>query len=106
MERSEDDLMEDLVATLIQNIQEDRQAITRLIAPILEEIHTNQGNVIQAHKIIGKELSKYFEILLKTNEQLIKVVKTLNDVSPDEVEEEDVSFSHEEIQELYDEIET
>jgi hypothetical protein len=93
---------EDLIGEAVGNIRSDRKKINAFIDEILLELKRNKQ--LALNKEMAIPISKYFESLSRTNEQLVKITsiesKNYND---DELTENDIDAAYEDIQEEVEE---
>ena len=87
---------DDCVREIVKNIREDRDKAEELINDAKNYIQQNVEN----HKYIGTVMAKYIEALQRSNEQLIKIGTLLQ---KDQIIQEDIEFSPEELQAMQDE---
>lgn len=90
---------EDLIGEAVGNIRSDRKKINAFIDEILLELKRNKQ--LALNKEMAIPISKYFESLSRTNEQLVKItsIEAKNYNEDEEITEKDIDNVYEDIQE-------
>ena len=89
--------MQEYIEETVKNIRDDRSVTSNLLTDLLIEMKKTSD--VDNHKQLGLIASKYVETLQRSNEQLVKIAAL---VQKQTSEEEDVSLSSEDKDELFD----
>ena len=88
-------MAKNLIDEALNNIRKDRKKTKELLLELQQEII----NKDTTHARAGVVAAKYVETLQRSNEQLVKIITILN---KDKKEEEDLSFSTEEKDNIFE----
>ena len=89
--------VQEYIEETVKNIRDDRSVTSSLLTDLLMEMKKTSD--VDNHKQLGLIASKYVETLQRSNEQLVKIAAL---VQKQTSEEEDVSLSSEDKDELFD----
>tara|TARA_R110000824_G_scaffold117207_2_gene269059 strand:- start:876 stop:1190 length:315 start_codon:yes stop_codon:yes gene_type:complete len=89
--------VQEYIEETVKNIRDDRSVTSNLLTDLLIEMKKTSD--VDNHKQLGLIASKYVETLQRSNEQLVKIAAL---VQKQTSEEEDVSLSSEDKDELFD----
>lgn len=84
---------DDLVSTIIDNVEKDRESASEALKQVMSV--TTMDNL--AHENFGASLGKYIEAMIKSNEQLIKLAMAIKKQEEQQGKEEYVETSIEEL---------
>jgi hypothetical protein len=89
--------VQEYIEETVKNIRDDRSVTNNLLTDLLIEM--KKASDIDNHKQLGLIASKYVETLQRSNEQLVKIAALIQKQTS---EEEDISLSSEDKDELFD----
>tara|TARA_R110000765_G_scaffold162907_1_gene267707 strand:- start:331 stop:648 length:318 start_codon:yes stop_codon:yes gene_type:complete len=90
--------VQEYIEETVKNIRDDRSVTSNLLTDLLIEMKKTSD--VDNHKQLGLIASKYVETLQRSNEQLVKIAALVQKQTSKE--EEDVSLSSEDKDELFD----
>lgn len=94
--------LEDCISKVIENAEDDRAKAYALLSELENEMTEckNKGDM-EKHENAGETASKYLKVIQRSNEQIIKVIKSLRRIEKQRAEEDINSTTSSSI---YDEI--